>query len=62
MSIKNLEELELILFCIGCDEEIDELEAYKHSFYINGCLTYFHEECCPQVWGAQKCKSKHKEQ
>lgn len=58
MHIKDLEELQV--YCIECDEEIDQLEAYQHSFHINGVLNYFHKDCCPIILEKQKCKSQHK--
>jgi len=57
MHIEDLEELQV--YCIECDEEIDQLEAYQHSFHIKNCLVYFHKRCCPVILNEQECNGNH---
>lgn len=48
-----------VAICTECGDEIDEMEAHKHTFLMGGYPIYYHEICCPIEINGKWCKGKH---
>lgn len=47
MKLDIEEAVEYMAFCEWCAEDIEELEAHRHTFIVGGYPIYYHESCCP---------------